>query len=105
MNSVYQPSVPKEGEPYFTVLGRDKKAASIARLYGYLLMGQVDMAKRELDTAISVTVQSQPMPPHDAKVRSCFDCGEALERYYRKEAIQRTTDSDNLQRALKNARA
>jgi len=84
----YKPRMPHADEPFFLVLGRDEKAACIARLYGYLEMGQIDMAKRELDSAISVVNQNAPKPPHHPKVRSCFNTADQLDEYYRGQAMK-----------------
>jgi len=73
LNIMYQPREPKEGEPVFKLMGDDPLTPLFAEAYGYMMQGQIAMAKNALS---KLNTMIDPLPPGDPKILSCFRFAE-----------------------------
>ncbi len=84
---MFKPNLPRDDEPFFTLLGRDDVAPHFARAYGYYLQGHVTLAQQELAQIGVVMSTAETLPANHSKVRSCFDMADEMAAYNRKLAL------------------
>jgi len=84
---MFDPSNPKEDEPFFTLLGRDSAAPHLLRSWAYRRCGNLAMAQQEAAKADAVTLFSEPQLPGDPQITSAFKIAAEMEAYARKLAL------------------
>lgn len=88
---MFTPHLPREDEPFFTLLGRDAVAPHFARAYGYYLQGHVSLAQQELAQIGVVMSTTETLPANHLKVRSCFDMADEMSAYHKKLVLRSGT--------------
>ena len=80
---MFDPSKPRDDEPYFTLLGRDPAAPHLLRAWAYKRMGQDALAQQEAAKANAITLHSEPQSSGDEQIRSAFRIADDMESYFR----------------------
>lgn len=83
----FNPSVPKDGEPSFTLMARDPEAPHMLRAWAYRRCGHNDMAQIEAAKADAVTQKSEPQNHGDPQIRSAFKIAADMEAWFRDQAV------------------
>jgi hypothetical protein len=83
---MFDPSLPRADEPFFTLLGRDPAAPHLLRAWAYKRMGQDALAQQEAAKANAITLHSEPQSPGDDQIRSAFKVADDMEAYFRNQA-------------------
>ena len=84
---MFDPSNPRDGEPFFTLLGRDSAAPHLLRSWAYRRCGNLAMAQEEAAKANAVTSINVPQSPGDPQIISAFKIAAEMEAYARKLAL------------------
>ena len=86
---MFDPGNPKDGEPFFTLLGRDPAAPHIIRSWAFRRCGHHALAQQEVAKANAVTVHEETQQPGDPQIASAFKIADEMEAYLRREIVKR----------------
>lgn len=84
---MFDPSNPRDDEPFFTLLGRDAAAPHLIRAWAYKRCGQHGLAQQEAAKADAVMLFNEPQMPGDPQITSAFKIADEMEAYARKQAL------------------
>lgn len=88
----FRPSDPVDGEPVFTLMGRDPEAPHLVRAWAYRRCGNVMMAEREAAMAARLTQRSEPQYSGDPQIRSAFKIANEMEAYQAAQSNRRPNE-------------